>query len=126
MRRGIGKLALAVVLGACSATVSPTPLPLLTQASPAAICMFARYGGTLVVDSVTGLGLDNDGRISHVRWPFGYTARPDGAAVLRIDPQGHVLARTGDRVAIGGGYGSAGDGAIVACPGIDVRSTPVP
>lgn len=123
MRSWVCSLVLIGAVSACTTTISPSPLPLLTQASPATICMFGRFGGTLAVDPVSGLGLVDSGRVIHVRWPFGYAARADGGSVLLIDAKGQVLARTGDQVAIGGGYV---DGAIVACPGLAASSFPVP
>ncbi|HEX7951407.1 MAG TPA: hypothetical protein VF494_13735 [Candidatus Limnocylindrales bacterium] len=127
-------VAIAVLVGACAGAVSSTPVPLWTLASPRPICMLARYGGTLVADPITGLGLqDTNGDVAHVRWPSGYTARPEGASVVLRDDQGRAVAQMGDQVSLGGGYGLDGVipsselRAIVACPGtIEVHQPPAP
>jgi hypothetical protein len=39
-----------------------------------------------------------------VKWPSGYTGRRGGSQVEVLDGTGHVVARTGTRVQISGGY----------------------
>jgi hypothetical protein len=41
-------------------------------------------------------------------WPAGFRATREGGAVTIFDPDGHAVARSGDTVRMGGGYGPAG------------------
>jgi hypothetical protein len=70
--------------------------------------MAALAEGELVAHSASGLGLRQaNGRVRSVTWAPGYSV-VDGA--LR-DATGSAVARTGDRVQVGGG----GDDHWVAC-----------
>src|SRR6266568_9647259 len=93
-------------------TPGPTQLALRTQPSPGTndICSMAIGGGSLVVDPVSGLGVaDSAGHVTHVYWPFGYTARPDHNRVGLISPQGRIIARVADVITMTGGYGLNAD-----------------
>lgn len=98
---------------ACAA-LSPTGAPpsriaLRTQPSLAVACPAARIEGTLVRQSRSILGLRNDqDLVLQVIWPYGYSARDDGGRLAVLDATGTVVAREGDRVAIGGGEIQAG------------------
>jgi hypothetical protein len=121
----IGSMALMFALGACSATIAATPVPILTASSPATTCYYGRDAGTLAVDPIGGLGLQQPGgEVSHVRWPFGYTARSDGGSMVLVDPSGLIAARTGDQIAFAGGAGE-GD-RWNACEPITVLASPGP
>lgn len=65
--------------------------------------------GTLVLDAdrcvVLAYGSDPSQR-DHVVWPAGFTAALDGTGSLVLrGPDGEVVAREGDRIDAGGGYG---------------------
>ena len=106
-------LGLTTILGAGCGVVGQTPsvrpnlITLRTQADPGAtaVCTPAGGGGTLVVDPVSGLGVaDSAGNVSHVYWPFGYTARPDPERIALLDRQGRIVAHVGDVIAMTGGF----------------------
>src|SRR5258708_6825847 len=89
-------------------SVGPSPIALRTGASPGAndVCLAARGGGTLVVDPVSGLGVaDTAGKVTHLYWPFGYTARLDADRIALVDRQGRIVAHLGDVIGMTGGFG---------------------
>ena len=83
---------------------------LRTQPAPLSACDAALLAGGLERHPVTGLGIQNADGIVGVEWPFGYTARVDGATIVLLDGAGTLIAREHDRVEIGGGSGMAADG----------------
>lgn len=109
-----------IVVGAALADApeqASTPIDLRTAAVPntSGECLTARLEGTLAPTVTTGLGfrypLDQLARpplgspvVVDVIWPLGWKAyRSDGEIVL-FDDAGAFVARTGDRVAFGGGF----------------------
>jgi len=70
--------------------------------------MDALIGGTIVRAAATGLGLrSSDGTLTAVEWPFGSTARIVDGKVELLDETGAVVAREGDEITVGGGFGNA-------------------
>ena len=113
----------AVATTACSAGPAATTTPSATtpsavpSAAPAiaittarvanAICMDALMTGKLARDARTGLGVTGaDGQQMAVEWPFGYSARNDGGRLALVDETGEIVAREGDSVQVGGGFGN--------------------
>jgi hypothetical protein len=84
------------------------PLPLF---GPLA-CNDALLEGELVADDEFGFVVAHRDGPSPVTWPHGYVAR-DASRRELVDDSGRVVAREGDMVALGGGYGDAGPGFIV-------------
>jgi hypothetical protein len=68
--------------------------------------------GQLEFDSASGTAIVENDRRTPVKWPEGYTARQSGWEVEVADASGHVVARTGTRVQIEGGYTG---GSFYAC-----------
>ncbi len=68
--------------------------------------------GQLVEDLASGTAIIENDRRTPVMWPAGYTGRQSVWEVEVADASGHVVARTGTRVQIEGGYT---DGAFMAC-----------
>ena len=126
---------LAVSLAACggtpvsaSPTVSSTLVAVPTQPPPPPAagspqaCMAALLTGVLTADQRWGLVVTWDnGAVEKVIWPYGFAARADGTRLVLIDAEhgGVIIAREGDRVAVGGGEIDA-DGTWLACP-TDIR-----
>jgi hypothetical protein len=116
----------AIALAACAgpapddliAVPTSAPLPLF---GPLA-CNDALLEGELVADAEFGFVVAHRGGPSPVTWPHGYVAR-DALRRELLDDSGRVVAREGDTVALGGGYGDASPGFIV-CGRFEV--TPVP
>jgi hypothetical protein len=122
------------VAAGCSALNStsssgPKPVAIRTLPSPGPndICLLARGGGTLVVDPVSGLGVaDTTGHVSHVYWPFGYTARPDADGLALVDGLGRIVAHLGDVVGMTGGFGNDDDWSACQSEPITVLATRSP
>lgn len=113
---------LLLLLAACSTPIQPIRLRTAPAVEPA--CDAALAMGTLAIESASGLGLDTgEGRVLPVIWPFGYTARTEGAVVVLVDPAGTAIARVGQLVDVGGSVNKAGE--LVACTG-SVRVVPPP
>jgi hypothetical protein len=101
-----------------TATIAvPTATPAVPNATPAiaittakvanAICMEALMTGKLARDARTGLGVTAaNGQQMPVEWPFGYSARNDGGRLALVDETGVIVAREGDTVEVGGGFGN--------------------
>jgi hypothetical protein len=68
--------------------------------------------GRLEVDSASGTAIVENGRRTPIMWPTGYTGRQSLWDVEVADASGHVVARTGGRVQIEGGYTG---GSFFAC-----------
>jgi hypothetical protein len=87
------------------------------------VCMAALLEGTLVRDERTGLGVAVAGSgVVPVRWPKGWTA-VGTTPVMLVDADGGVVARVGDRVAMGGGMGPDPVETWVACA-TDIKVVP--
>ncbi len=119
-RQGLATL-VATLIVACAA-LSPTGAPsdriaVRTQPSLAVACPGARIEGMVVRERRSIVGLRNDqDLILQVIWPYGYSARDDGGRLSVLDSTGTVVAREGDRIAIGGG--EIEPGTWLGCGGI--------
>ncbi len=111
MRRWLGVVALLALAG-CGA-----PVGLRTQPAPISACMDALATGVLVSSNLSGLAIRGGGEdgVTEVEWPFGYTARRETLGLLLVDTVGAVVAREGELIQMGGGFGA--DGVFHACPG---------
>jgi hypothetical protein len=107
---GVGLLVLAAAIAIASYGV-PTPLKtgsLNPDAPPGSVgCYTSGVSGELLDDPGAGTAIIDsmDGRRVLVTWPIGWTARRalfGGTQV--IDERGMVVARTGTRVYLMGGY----------------------
>jgi hypothetical protein len=79
--------------------------------------MDALARGTLVPDPRSGLALATPtGERIPVMWPFGYSARLVDAVIELVDSSGNFVAREGDTVEMGGGFGA--NGLFYACTGL--------
>lgn len=103
----------AVMVAACASEPAPSSTPqsitLLTQPAPAQGCDDALAQGTLVPDPRSGLALaSGNGERTPVMWPFGYSARLVDGVIELVDSSGALVAREGDMVQMGGGFGASG------------------
>jgi hypothetical protein len=100
-----------------SPTPSPEALALMTQAPAPAnqACMEALAVGELALNPRTGLGIVAGSDVIPVVWPNGYTASVVETTLVLFGPDGTPLARLGDQVELGGGFG--GDGLWYPCHG---------
>ena len=103
-----------------TASAAPTPdlteIQLLTEPQPSDACMDALATGTLVPDPTTGLAIaSGNGERTTVMWPFGYTARLVDNVIELYDDHGIFVAREGDVVSMGGGFGA--NNLFYACGG---------
>lgn len=115
IRRLIVGSLLVIVVTACSPTASATPgaqataqaVGLRTAAVQPQACMDALIGGKLAEHAQSGLGITSaDGQQTAVEWPFRYSAwLVDGRIVLH-DETGKLVAREGDEITVGGGFGN--------------------
>jgi hypothetical protein len=105
---------LIVAVAACSAAGSATPVAptaqafeLRTAAVKPQACMDALISGKLARHALSGLGVTSaDGQQTPVEWPFRYSAwLVDGRVVLH-DETGKLVAREGDEITVGGGFGN--------------------
>jgi hypothetical protein len=101
-RLGRGGLVLAsIILAGCSS------MQLRTAPVPAQACMDALLGGTLMTNDRSGLGVTStDGTSTAVEWPFGYAARTELGGTVLVDETGKVVAKVGDEISVGGGFGN--------------------
>ena len=115
IRRLGASLLVAIAIAACSgapaATVVPTDPPTVAIRTAQAgnlACMDALMSGTLARHAGTGLGITAaDGQQMAVEWPFRYSARVEGGRIVLLDETGKAVAREGDKVQAGGGFGNA-------------------
>ncbi len=103
----------AVTVAACAVEPAPSSTPesitLLTEPAPAQACDDALAQGTLVPDPRSGLALDSgSGERTAVVWPFGYSTRLVDGVIELVDSSGAFVAREGDVVQMGGGFGANG------------------
>jgi hypothetical protein len=106
-------LATVFTVVGCSFTPEPQPAVVLIPVSPqpppagVAACMDALASGELVADARWGVALGQvDGPTIQVMWPAGYSARQMAGMIELLDERGVVVARVGDAVTIGGGFGA--------------------
>jgi hypothetical protein len=112
MRQAALLLALLGFLAACA---PGEPVALLTS-GPELGCYVANTTGLLIGDPQAGTAIvseDMSRTTVPVRWPAGYTGRKSGDQVEVLDASGHVVARTGQRYELLGGYDD--DGSWAAC-----------
>jgi hypothetical protein len=112
MTRALGAFALAAVVAACS---SGEPVQLLTSSGSQG-CFLANTTGRLVTDADAGTAIVQEDMAKltvPVVWPEGYAGRRSGSQVRILDATGKVVATTGERYVLLGGYG--GDGSWVTC-----------
>ena len=106
-------LPLAVALSACAGE----SVALTTAGESASIgCYLANTTGMLITDTAAGTAIvseDMGQTTVPVRWPGGYTGRRSGGQVEVLDGGGSVVARTGQRYMLLGGYSP--DGTWAAC-----------
>ena len=115
IRRLGATLLVALAITACSgtpaATVAPTDPPTVAiRTAPAGnlACMDALMSGTLARHAATGLGVTSaDGQQMAVEWPFRYSARVVDGRIVLLDETGKAVAREGDKIQVGGGFGNA-------------------
>jgi hypothetical protein len=107
-------LAAGVLLAGCA--VASTPVKLVTG-SPTPGCFAANTTGMLVVDDTYGTAIvDMEGMIGPppgggpvpLAWRPAFTGRQAGKEVEVVDPDGHVVATTGQRYRFEGGYAQFG------------------
>lgn len=85
-----------------------------TLAPPAEECPAALLEGELLPDDADGFLVSHEsGAVTAVVWPDGYRVRDADVREL-LDPDGHVAAREGEFVSLGGGM-TADDAAFVVC-----------
>lgn len=104
-------LSVGVAVGAVS-----KPVALATQNDQG--CFVANTTGLLIPDATAGTAIveeDMGKQTAQVVWPTGYTARGNGSQVEVVDRAGHVVARTGQRYELLGGYNDADQ--WIACDG---------
>jgi hypothetical protein len=110
-------VALASAAG-CAGSLLGVNVALRTADAPADACMLALMSGTLAANPQSGLGIDGSEAPIAVEWPFGYSARNELGKLVLLDETGKVLAREGDEVEIGGGFGA--NDIWHACAGVTV------
>lgn len=96
---------IVTALAACTDASAPG-VQLRIAPVPAAACMDALIGGTLARNAQSGLGIISaDGRATAIEWPFGYGAWIELGRVVLGDETGKTVAREGDEITVGGGFG---------------------
>ncbi len=106
----------ALVLLLAIATALLWPVPLLTAPDDGMVgCYTSGADGVLTVDPTYGTAIVEHEAPVPVMWPRGYTGRRSISGVEVVDQSGHVVARTGTRVRIGGGYTGDAPRAFLAC-----------
>ena len=69
--------------------------------------MDALLGGRLVKSVASGLSVTSaDGASTAVEWPFRYSAVEVAGRIQLLDETGKVVAREGDEITVGGGFGN--------------------
>jgi hypothetical protein len=92
------------------------PVPLLTAPDDGMVgCYTSGTDGVLTADATYGTAIVENEAPIPVMWPHGFTGRRSGYQVEVVDSSGHVVARTGTRVQIGGGYTGENPRAFLAC-----------
>jgi hypothetical protein len=107
-------LVISLAIAACSSTASATPgaptaqpFGLRTAAVQPQACMDALIVGKLVKHAQSGLGITSaDGQQTAVEWPFRYSAWVLNGRIVLLDETGKVVAREGDEITVGGGFGT--------------------
>lgn len=100
-------LVAAFVMGCSDAVVAESPVA----------CEDALLGPVTLVLSEDGqstMAMPDGAVPATLRWPVGYGLRPDGNGGDIVDERGETVARIGDVVWLGGGFGSD-DGEFHVC-----------
>jgi hypothetical protein len=116
-------VALVVAFAGCTPT---TPVPLLTGDNPDGdlangACYTNFASGPLVADPTYGTSIQDftagtePAPVVPVRWPVGYTARQAGSEIEVVNGVGLVVAKTGNRYQIEGGYVGGNPPAFLSC-----------
>ena len=108
-------LALALTISVAGWPVG-LPVKLLTGTREPGECLAANTTGLLIVDPKAGTAIvqeDMAEQTAPVSWPAGFTGRKSWSQVEVLDTAGHVVARTGQRYELLGGYNV--DGTWAAC-----------
>lgn len=101
-----------------------TPSSSASAASQEPLCPAASLEGTLAFDEHAGLGIvDTGGTFTPVDWPPAWSSAVRGGAVELLDESGAVVARTGESVVVGGGFGATGTSFRV-CPATVAHPAP--
>ena len=92
---------------------APVPGPAVHLRTGDGSCYTFYTKGELVVDKAAGVAIievspGNPAKAMPIVWPPGYTGRESGSDVEVLDGRGLVVARTGTRMEIQGGYGVGG------------------
>jgi hypothetical protein len=126
----VGVLGAAWLFGLLSGPVAPpgaSPLPSPTPAAATPFptpggdaCPTALLTGTLVHSELSGVAVETDASVVRVLWPAGYGVRQEGPEWVLLDERARPLARTGDRVEVGGGFVGSGDDVWLGCGGVTV------
>ncbi len=87
-------------------------------------CMTALTTGVLVANGSDLVLQDPSGTSRRVRWPQGYRVSKEGDRLVLTDFFGSVQAREGDRIEMGGGFGT--DNVFAGCGGVTVVPQSVP
>jgi hypothetical protein len=114
MKRKLMSLVVTTVLGLAIAGCQSGSVPIgggavaiRTAPEVAQACMDALAGGTLAANNASGLGITSaEGEQMAVEWPFGYTARNNLGRIELLDETGKVVAKVGDEITVGGGFGN--------------------
>lgn len=106
-------LIFALAVGACSPALRTRDRP------PTGGCLLGSVGGVLRSNLDWLLGLEWDGKVHGVIWPYGYSARQDPDGLALLDREGTRLAKEGDRVQMAGTVNS--DGLTVPCDPPDLQ-----
>jgi hypothetical protein len=113
------RVALALPLALALVACAGGPVALTTAGDRANVgCYLANTTGMLIPDAQAGTAIvseDMGQTTVPVRWPPGYTGRRSGGQVEVLDSGGDVVARTGQRYTLLGGYSP--DGPWEACVG---------
>jgi hypothetical protein len=114
---GLGLLALTGILATCGTPVALKTGSLYPDASPGMVgCYTSGISGQLVADDAAGTAIidSQSGHRYAVTWPPGYTGRSRLGEVEVVRGWGTVVvARTGSRVNMSGGFWT--DGSFLAC-----------
>jgi hypothetical protein len=107
MTRGSTRLSLiaAVILAALGACSSPDAVTLATSRAGAFVsgCPAARIDGVLLIDEGAGTAIVAGEDLYGVIWPSGFSGHRSAGVIEVLDEDGHVVARTGESVALSGG-----------------------
>jgi hypothetical protein len=110
-------LVLAFMAAGCGAPVAlqGAPVALHTVGPDESSCYLSAIEGELVTDPAYGTSIVEAFSSTPVLWPDGYAGRQSGTEVEILDRSGSVVARTGVRYHLGGGYQGPRPSVWLAC-----------